>query len=36
MAMAAPTFSVRLVYDGAQAWQWNAFGLYVQDFRPMA
>lgn len=36
MSMAAPTFAVRLVYDGTEAWQWNAFGLYVQDFRPMA
>lgn len=36
MSMAAPTFAVRLVYDGTEAWQWNAFGLYVQDLRPMA
>lgn len=36
MSMAAPTFAVRLVYDGTEAWQWNAFGLYLQDFRPMA
>lgn len=36
MPLAAPSLSVRLTYDGTQAWQWNAFGLYLQDLRPMA
>ncbi len=36
MSVASPTFAVRLVYDGTEAWQWNAFGLYLQDFRPMS
>ncbi|GHH56058.1 hypothetical protein [[Pseudomonas] boreopolis] len=36
MSVAAPTFAVRLVYDGTEAWQWNAFGLYLQDMRPMS
>ena len=35
MPLAGPSFAVRLVYDGTEAWQWNAFGLYLQDFRPM-
>jgi len=30
----APSMSVRLTYDGGQAWQWNALSLYLQDMRP--
>lgn len=30
----APSMSVRLTYDGGQAWQWNALQLYLQDMRP--
>lgn len=36
LPLAGPSFAVRLVYDGTEAWQWNAFGLYLQDFRAMA
>ncbi len=30
----APSMSIRLTYDGGQAWQWNAFNLYLEDMRP--
>lgn len=33
MAVNAPTMSVRLTYDGGQAWQWNALSLYLLDQR---
>lgn len=36
MPLSAPSYSVRLTYDGTQAWQWNAFSLYLQDLRGMA
>ena len=36
MPISAPSFSVKLTYDGTQAWQWNAFSLYLQDLRGMA
>lgn len=36
MPLAAPSISVRLTFDGAQDWQWNAFCLYLQDMRGMA
>lgn len=36
MPLSAPSFSVRLTYDGSQAWQWNAFSLYLQDLRGMS
>lgn len=36
MPISAPSFSVKLNYDGTQAWQWNAFSLYLQDLRGMA
>ncbi|MBE2259505.1 MAG: hypothetical protein IAE88_11640 [Rhodobacteraceae bacterium] len=36
MPLAAPSLAVRLTYDGTETWQWNAFGLYLQDQRPMA
>lgn len=36
MPLSAPSFSVRLTYDGASAWQWNAFSLYLQDLRGMS
>lgn len=36
MPLAAPSLSVRLTYDGTEAWEWNAFALYLQDLRPMA
>jgi hypothetical protein len=32
----APSISVRLTYDGGQAWQWNSLNLYLQDQRPTA
>ena len=32
--MNAPSMSIRLTYDGGQAWQWNALNLYLQDMRP--
>lgn len=31
-----PSMAIRLTYDGGQAWQWNAFNLYLQDQRPTA
>jgi len=33
MPLSAPSLSVRLIYDGSEAWQWNAFSLYLQDLR---
>jgi len=36
MPLSAPSLSVRLTYDGTQAWQWNAFSLYLQDLRGMS
>lgn len=36
MPISAPSFSVRLTYDGTQKWQWNAFSLYLQDLRGMS
>ncbi len=30
----APSMSVRLTYDGGQAWQWNSLNLYLEDMRP--
>lgn len=36
MPLSAPSFSVRLTYDGSQQWQWNAFSLYLQDLRSMS
>lgn len=36
MPLSAPSLSVRLTYDGTQAWQWNAFTLYLQDLRGMS
>ncbi|WP_312237308.1 hypothetical protein [Stenotrophomonas sp.] len=36
MPLSAPSYSVRLTYDGTQDWQWNAFSLYLQDLRGMA
>ncbi len=36
MPLSAPSLAVRLTYDGTEKWQWNAFGLYLQDLRPMA
>lgn len=36
MPLSAPSFSVRLTYDGSAAWQWNAFSLYLQDLRGMS
>jgi hypothetical protein len=32
----APSMSVRLTYDGGQAWQWNSLNLYLQDQRATA
>lgn len=32
----APTLSVRLTYDGGQAWQWNALQIYLNDQRTTA
>lgn len=32
----APTLSVRVTYDGGQAWEWQALQLYLQDMRPTA
>lgn len=36
MPLTAPSYSVRLTYDGTQQWQWNAFSLYLQDMRGMS
>lgn len=36
MPLAAPSLSVRLTFDGAQDWHWNAFCLYLQDLRGMS
>ncbi len=33
LPLTAPTMSVRLTYDGGQAWQWNALQLYLIDNR---
>jgi hypothetical protein len=30
----APSFAVRLTFDGSQAWQWNALQVYLDDMRP--
>lgn len=32
LPVTAPSFSIRLTYDGGQAWEWNALQLYLQDF----
>lgn len=32
----APSFAVRLTFDGPQAWQWNALQVYLDDMRPTA
>jgi hypothetical protein len=29
----APSMSIKLTYDGGQAWQWNALNLYLADMR---
>ena len=36
MPLSAPSLAVRLTYDGSEAWQWNAFSLYLQDLRGMS
>lgn len=36
MPLAAPSFAVRLTFDGAVPWQFQAFNLYLQDQRPTA
>ncbi|WOB24747.1 MULTISPECIES: hypothetical protein [Xanthomonas] len=36
MPLAAPSLSVRLTFDGATQWQWNALCLYLQDMRGMS
>ncbi len=33
LPVTAPSFSIKLTYDGGQAWEWNAFQLYLQEFR---
>lgn len=30
----APSFSIKLTYDGGQSWQWNYFSMYLEDMRP--
>ncbi len=30
----APSFSVKLTYDGGQAWQWNSLNLYMEEGIP--
>jgi len=32
--MNTPSMSIRLTYDGGQAWQWNAFNMWLEDMRP--
>ena len=34
MPLMAPTMSVKLTYDGGQAWEWNMFSLYLKSQRP--
>lgn len=34
LPLQAPAMSIKLTYDANQAWQWNAFSLYLQDQRP--
>lgn len=29
--LVAPSFSIRLTYNSAQAWEWNALQIYVED-----
>lgn len=36
LPLQAPTMSIKLTYDGSQAWQWNALNLYLQDQRVTA
>lgn len=36
MPVSAPTFSVKLTFDGTVPWQWNALQLYLQDLRGMS
>lgn len=36
MPLAAPSFSVRLTFDGSVLWQFQAFNLYLQDQRATA
>ncbi len=36
MPVSAPSFSLRLTFDGSVPWQWNALQLYLQDQRGMS
>lgn len=31
--VAGPSLSVKMTFEGPQAWEWDAFNLYFQDFR---
>jgi hypothetical protein len=31
MPLTAPSYSVRITYDGAQPWLWNATTIYLDD-----
>ncbi len=32
LPVTAPSFSIKLTYDGGQAWEWDSMQLYLQDF----
>lgn len=32
--VSGPTFDLRITFEPAQAWEWNAGVLYIQDMRP--
>lgn len=36
MPLNAPSISVKLTYDGGQAWEWSAFQVLIQDQREIA